>query len=143
MARAFLYRFRTAGDNESKRFSELLNLLRQAAAGEIPEADTTRKRCKSALRLAASDKVRGVFRRAGGQVRPSLRSRPILEGLAETLLHLMPPMVIARSGPGEGNFSQLLAQRAKKVIAVDNSEKMVEYGAALASKARRRKSGIS
>ena len=54
--------------------------------------------------------------------------------MAETLLTLMPPMVIADLGAGEGTFSQLLAQRAKKVIAVDNSEKMVEYGAELARK---------
>ena len=46
----------------------------------------------------------------------------------------MPPMVIADLGAGEGTFSQLLAQRAKKVIAVDNSEKMVEFGAELARK---------
>ncbi len=37
-------------------------------------------------------------------------------------------------GAGEGTFSQLLAQRAKRVIAVDNSEKMVEFGAELARK---------
>jgi len=37
-------------------------------------------------------------------------------------------------GAGEGTFSQLLALRAKEVIAVDNSEKMVEFGAALARK---------
>ena len=41
----------------------------------------------------------------------------------------MPPMVIADLGAGEGTFLALLAQRAKKVIAVDNSEKMVEFGA--------------
>ena len=35
-------------------------------------------------------------------------------------------------GAGEGTFSQLLAQRAKRVIAVDNSPKMVEFGAKLA-----------
>ncbi len=56
------------------------------------------------------------------------------QGLAETLLTLMPPMVIADLGAGEGTFSQLLARRAKKVIAVDNSEKMVEYGRELARK---------
>ena len=50
------------------------------------------------------------------------------KGLAEALLTLMPPMVIADLGAGEGTFSQLLAQRAKRVIAVDNSEKMVEFG---------------
>ena len=57
-----------------------------------------------------------------------------MEGLAETLLLLMPPLIIADLGAGEGTFSQLLARRAKKVIAIDNSEKMVEYGAELARK---------
>ena len=41
-------------------------------------------------------------------------------------------MVIADLGAGEGTFSQLLAQRAEKVIAIDNSEKMVEFGASVA-----------
>jgi ArsR family transcriptional regulator len=54
--------------------------------------------------------------------------------LAETLLNLMPPLVIADLGAGEGTFSQLLARRAKKVIAIDSSEKMVEYGTELARK---------
>ena len=48
------------------------------------------------------------------------------------LLGLMPPMVIADLGAGEGTLSQLLARTAKKVIAVDNSEKMVEFGGNLA-----------
>jgi ArsR family transcriptional regulator len=55
------------------------------------------------------------------------------KGLAETLLQLMPPMVIADLGAGEGTFSQLLAQRAERVIAVDSSAKMVEFGARLAA----------
>ena len=42
--------------------------------------------------------------------------------------------MIADLGAGEGTISQLLAKRAKRVIAVDNSEKMVEFGAALAKK---------
>src|SRR5581483_10388484 len=37
-------------------------------------------------------------------------------------------------GAGEGTISQLMAQRAKKVIAIDNSEKMVEFGSELAKK---------
>jgi ubiquinone/menaquinone biosynthesis C-methylase UbiE len=41
-------------------------------------------------------------------------------------------MVIADLGAGEGAFSLLLAQRALKVIAIDNSDRMVELGAALA-----------
>jgi ArsR family transcriptional regulator len=54
------------------------------------------------------------------------------QGLAETFLMLMPPLVIADLGAGEGTSSQLLARRARKVIAVDNSEKMVEFGSSLA-----------
>ncbi|MFM7606573.1 MAG: class I SAM-dependent methyltransferase, partial [Prosthecobacter sp.] len=56
------------------------------------------------------------------------------KALGETLLKLMPPLVIADLGAGEGTLSQLLAQRAQKVIAVDNSEKMVAYGAELAKR---------
>ena len=56
------------------------------------------------------------------------------KGLGETLLKLLPPLVIADLGAGEGTLSQLLAQRAKKVIAVDSSEKMVAYGAELAER---------
>ena len=37
-------------------------------------------------------------------------------------------MVIADLGAGEGTFALLLAQRAKKVIAVDTSAKMIEVG---------------
>ena len=36
------------------------------------------------------------------------------KGIAEALLKLMPPMVIADLGAGEGTISQLMAQRAKK-----------------------------
>ena len=46
----------------------------------------------------------------------------------------MPPMVIADLGAGEGTLSQLMAQRAKRVIAIDNSEKMIEFGSELARK---------
>jgi ArsR family transcriptional regulator len=48
--------------------------------------------------------------------------------MAEALLRLMPPMVIADLGAGEGAFALLLAHRAKKVIAVDSSAKMIEVG---------------
>ncbi len=54
------------------------------------------------------------------------------QALAHALLGLLPPMVIADLGAGEGTLAQLLAPTAKKVIAVDISEKMVEFGAALA-----------
>jgi ArsR family transcriptional regulator len=54
------------------------------------------------------------------------------QALSHALLGLLPPLVIADMGAGEGTLAQLLARTAKKVIAVDNSGKMVEFGAALA-----------
>jgi ubiquinone/menaquinone biosynthesis C-methylase UbiE len=56
------------------------------------------------------------------------------KGIAEALLKLLPPMVIADLGAGEGTIAQFMAQRAEKVIAIDNSEKMVEFGSELARK---------
>jgi ArsR family transcriptional regulator len=46
--------------------------------------------------------------------------------LAEALLRLIPPMVIADLGSGEGSSALLLSERAVRVIAVDNSAKMIE-----------------
>jgi ArsR family transcriptional regulator len=43
-------------------------------------------------------------------------------------------MVIADLGAGEGALSMLLARNAQKVIAVDNSDRMVELGTALVEK---------
>jgi ArsR family transcriptional regulator len=43
-------------------------------------------------------------------------------------------LVVADLGAGEGLLSELLARRCKKVIAVDNSEKIVAFGAAKAKK---------
>ena len=78
------------------------------------------------------DKARAYFDALAGKFGRTYCPGRSWKALAETLLKLMPPMVIADLGAGEGTFSQLLAQRAEKVIAVDNSEKMVEFGASVA-----------
>jgi len=49
-------------------------------------------------------------------------------------LRIVPPLVVADLGSGEGLLSELLARRCRKVIAVDNSEKIVKFGAAKAKK---------
>jgi len=49
------------------------------------------------------------------------------KAMAEALLRLMPPQIIADLGAGDGSFSLLLAQNAEKVIAVDSSAKMIEF----------------
>src|SRR5690242_14136888 len=56
------------------------------------------------------------------------------QAFGHLLLRILPPLVVADLGAGEGLLSELLARRARKVIAVDNSEKIVEFGAAKAKK---------
>jgi ArsR family transcriptional regulator len=88
-----------------------------------------------ALQLILSkrkDKLRGYFDELAGRFGRNYVPGRSWEGLAEVLLRLLPPLVIADLGAGEGTISLLLAQRAERVIAVDSSEKMVEYGTGVA-----------
>src|SRR5207248_6396495 len=54
------------------------------------------------------------------------------QAFGHLLLRILPPLVVADLGAGEGLLSELLARRCKKVIAVDNSERIVAFGAAKA-----------
>jgi len=126
---------RRTGKNAFYRLTapaELMELLRKAAA-EIPEAAEDRQALRLALRKR-QDQMRRYFDELAGKFGRQYVPGRSWKGVAEALLKLMPPMVIADLGAGEGTISQLMAERAKKVIAVDNSEKMVEFGAELARK---------
>lgn len=105
--------------------------LLHRAAQEMPET----REDAGALQVILSkrqDKIRAYFNELAGKFGRHYVPGRSWKGLAEMLLALMPPLEIADLGAGEGTVSQLLASRALKVIAVDNSEKMVEYGADLA-----------
>jgi ubiquinone/menaquinone biosynthesis C-methylase UbiE/DNA-binding transcriptional ArsR family regulator len=56
------------------------------------------------------------------------------QAFGHLLLRILPPLTVADLGSGEGLLSELLARRCKRVIAVDNSEKIVAFGAAKAKK---------
>ncbi|MFV0416635.1 MAG: ArsR/SmtB family transcription factor [Chthoniobacterales bacterium] len=89
----------------------------------------------AALELAQQkrkDKAGEYFNRLAGKFGRTYIPGRTWQGLAHALLKLMSPMVIADMGAGEGMLSQLLAKNAKKVIAIDNSPKMVEFGTELA-----------
>ncbi len=122
-----LYRLKAFGNGTQE---QVLDVLRHAVK-EIPEAGEDRDALRLALRRR-QDKVRSYFDELAGKFGRQYVPGRSWQGLAETCLMLMPPLVIADLGAGEGTVSQLLARRAKKVIAVDNSEKMVEFGSSLA-----------
>jgi ubiquinone/menaquinone biosynthesis C-methylase UbiE len=116
----------------SKAPAELMELLRQAAR-EVPEAEQDREALRLVLRKR-QDTMRRYFDELAGKFGRQYVPGRSWKGIAEAVLKLLPPMVIADLGAGEGTISQLMAQRAKKVIAIDNSGKMVEFGAELARK---------
>jgi ubiquinone/menaquinone biosynthesis C-methylase UbiE/biotin operon repressor len=112
--------------------AELMELLRKAA-GEVPEALEDRQALRLALRKR-QDKMRRYFDELAGKFGRQYVPGRSWKGIAEALIRLMPPMIIADLGAGDGTISQLMAERAKRVIAIDNSEKMVEFGGELAKK---------
>ena len=133
LKQAGLVEDRKQGKNSLYRLKdrEWVDLL-AAAAKEVPEAADDAKALQLVLEKRR-DKVRGYFDELAGKFGRQYVPGRSWKGLAETLLQLMPPMTVADLGAGEGTFSQLLAQRAERVIAVDNSAKMVEFGSRLAA----------
>jgi ArsR family transcriptional regulator len=97
------------------------------AAKEIPEAPIDQAAMRRVVKKR-QDKMRIFFDSVAGRLGKDYVPGKSWKSLAEALLCLMPPMVIADLGAGEGAFALLLAQRAKKVIAVDTSAKMIEVG---------------
>ena len=112
--------------------SQLLASLQQAPE-ELPEAEPDHAALDLVLRKR-QDKTRAFFDDMAGRLGREYVPGRSWQSIAEALLQLLPPMVVADLGAGEGAFSLLLAQRAQQVIAVDNSDRMVELGSALAKK---------
>lgn len=78
--------------------------------------------------------AREHFNRVAGRLGKSFCPGRTWSEIGPLLAHLVPHVVVADLGAGEGWLSQLLARRAQKVIAVDNSPKMVAFGRAEAKK---------
>jgi len=110
---------------------EILAETLRRGAGEIAAAAEDDEALRLALRKR-KDKLRGYFDELAGRFGRNYVPGRSWEALAEMALRLLPPMRIADLGAGEGTLALMLAQRAECVIAVDSSEKMVEYGAGIA-----------
>ena len=108
----------------------LMEVARQAAA-EIPEVPADSQTLAHILRKR-KDKTRAYFDNLAGKFGKSYVPGRSWKSLAEAMLKILNYKVVADLGAGEGTLAQLLAPRAEKVIAVDNSPKMVEFGKSLA-----------
>ena len=116
-------------DSRRARVAELTRIL----ARELPEAPRDRTSLKLVLRKR-QDKAREYFDELAGKFGRRYVPGRSWQALAHALIPLLPPGVIVDLGAGEGTLSQLLAKNARKVIAIDNSPKMVEFGGKLAKK---------
>src|SRR5204862_4875860 len=110
-----------------------ITALLQGAGGEIPAAAQDDR----GLRLVLGkrkDKLRGYFDELAGRFGRNYVPGRSWQGLSEMFLKLLPQLIVADLGAGEGTLSLLLTRRAEKVIAVDHSEKMLEYVVDIARK---------
>jgi ubiquinone/menaquinone biosynthesis C-methylase UbiE len=123
------YRWNEAADDVAREFSQLA--VRGAKEMQEYGADQINlKRILARRREQAQvyfNQVAGRFDRMYGPGRS-------WQAFGHLLLRIVPPLVVADLGAGEGLLSELLARRCKRVIAVDNSEKIVAFGAAKAKK---------
>ena len=134
------YGLTTKGGTNAQQ-AKVLELTR-ALAREMPETQRDRTALKVVLRKR-QDKAREYFDQLAGSFGRSYVPGRSWQALAHTMIALLPPLTVADLGAGEGTLSQLLAKTAHKVIAVDNSPKMVEFGSEAGEEARLQESRVS
>jgi ubiquinone/menaquinone biosynthesis C-methylase UbiE/biotin operon repressor len=115
----------------SAQIPPALEKIVREAGSELPECEKDHSSLRHILRKR-KDQVRAYFDELAGKFGREYVPGRSWKGLAEAMLKILNYDVVADLGAGEGTLSQLIAQRAKKVIAIDNSEKMVEFGQKLA-----------
>jgi ArsR family transcriptional regulator len=102
-------------------------------ATELAERDSDQLNLKRIL-ARRQEQAQVYFNQIAGRFDRSYGPGRSWQALGQMLLRIVPPLVVADLGSGEGLISELFARRAKKVIAVDNSDKIVAFGAAKAKK---------
>ncbi len=105
----------------------VLDEILARAEKEIPEAAQDRAAMLRVVRKR-QDKMRAFFDSVAGRLGRDYVPGKSWKSIAEALLRLLPPLAIADLGTGEGAFALLLAQRARRIIAVDSSANMIEVG---------------
>jgi ArsR family transcriptional regulator len=111
------------------------SLMRLALAGarELPEHGPDAVNLRRILALR-SEVEQVYFNQVAGRFDRSYGPGRSWQAFGQLLLRILPPLEVADLGSGEGLVGELLARRCRKVIAVDNSEKMVAFGAKKAKK---------
>lgn len=103
-------------------------------AREVPEHESDQVNLRRVL-AQRENQARLLFNQVAGRFDRSYGPGRSWQAFGQLLLRLLPPLEVADLGAGEGLLSELLALRCRRVIAVDNSEKIIAFGAANARKA--------
>ena len=121
---------RRTGKSSLYRLSELAvdgtitDLLAQARA-ELSEAAADQAAMRRVVKKR-QNRMRAFFDSMAGRMGRDYVPGKSWKSYAEAFLRLLPPMVVADLGAGDGSFALLLSQSARQVIAVDTSERMLE-----------------
>ncbi|MBN2508176.1 MAG: ArsR family transcriptional regulator [Verrucomicrobia bacterium] len=124
-----LYRVNPAAEPVAR---ELLSLAMRGAR-ELPDAPADQLNLKRILDRR-QDQAKVFFNQVAGRFDRVYGPGRSWQAFGQLLLRILPPLVVADLGSGEGLLSELLARRCRRVIAVDNSAKIVAFGAAKAKK---------
>ena len=123
------YRFNDHADQSAREFI----VLAVRGAKELPEHTHDEVNLRRVLaRRKQQEQI--YFNQVAGRFDRSYGPGRSWQAFGQMLLRMLPQITVADLGSGEGLLSELLARRCKKVIAVDNSEKMVAFGARKAKK---------
>jgi ArsR family transcriptional regulator len=122
--------FYKSGPSADGAARELIQLAIRGAK-ELPEYEGDQINLKRIL-ARRREQAQVYFNQIAGRFDRVYGPGRSWQAFGHLLLRILPPLVVADLGAGEGLLSELLARRCKKVIAVDNSEKMVAFGAAKA-----------
>ena len=123
------YRLSTHADKVAREFIQLA----VRGAKETPEYAADLINLKRIL-SRRHEQAQVYFNQVAGRFDRSYGPGRSWQAFGHLLLRILPPLTVADLGSGEGLLSELLARRCTKVIAVDNSEKMVAFGANKAKK---------
>ncbi len=118
------YRLKADADPVAREFITLA--IRGAT--ELSEHTADQLNLKRVL-ARRNEQAQVYFNQVAGRFDRSYGPGRSWQTFGHLLLRIIPPLTVADLGSGEGLLSELLARRCHKVIAVDNSEKMVAFGA--------------
>ncbi|HEY2859895.1 MAG TPA: metalloregulator ArsR/SmtB family transcription factor [Terracidiphilus sp.] len=121
-----LYRLLPGGDG-------VLSALLAVAEKETPEAAVDEAAMQRVLKKR-QERMRTFFDAMAGRLGKDYVPGKSWKSLVLALLRLLPPMEIADLGAGDGSTALLLSLSARRVIAVDTSEKMLEVARGEAAK---------